>query len=282
MERERPDWAWYAQSSEQIAAGRLDDAEATIARALDAGHLWRVSLLLTPALASLRGRDRFEVLTAEARRRVEARNLQPLVLTAMPANASPVAPLVLTLHGATGNAVSELGAWRRATELGWIVAAGQSSQPATADGYCWDPPRERVGRDLREIARALPPHGRVVLSGFSQGAWVALNAALSADLIVAGSVVMIAPFAGPDPNLPGGWRRLNVTILIGERDPSLAPVELLAKQLRQREHHVELEVIPSLGHTYPPDFNERLPALLRPSTRRRGAPSPSSPRDPRA
>lgn len=184
-----------------MAANQLDAAEATIEGALGAGHLWRVSLLLAPPLQALRGRDRFEVLASEARRRADLRGLQPLVLTAKPENQSYVAPLLLVLHGARGNASGELERWQPATKLGWIVAAAQSSQPATEDGFCWDPPRERVAQDLRAIAAQLPPHGRVVVAGFSQGAWIALNIGLQADLVVAGTVVMIAPFAGPDSNL---------------------------------------------------------------------------------
>lgn len=259
---ERPDWEWYQRASEQVAAGELDAAEATIEGALVAGHLWRVSLLIAPTLQALRGRDRFEALASEARHRADGRHLEPLVLTAAPEIQRHISPLVLVLHGATGNASVELERWRPATKLGWIVAAGQSSQPATSDGFCWDPPRERMAKDLRVIAAQLPPHGRVVVAGFSQGAWIALDLGLQADLVVAGSVVMIAPFAGPDPNLPAAWRRLRVSILVGENDTYRTPVELLAQQLSQRDHHVALEVIPDLGHAYPVDFVARLPHLL--------------------
>jgi pimeloyl-ACP methyl ester carboxylesterase len=258
----RPDWQWYQLASEQVAADELDAAEETIEGALVAGHLWRVSLLTAPTLQALRGRDRFEALASEARQRVDRRHLEPLVITAAPRIQAHVAPLLLILHGATGNASAELERWHPATDLGWIVAAGQSSQPATSDGFCWDPPRERVAQDLRVIAAQLPPHGRVVVAGFSQGAWIALNLALQADIVVAGSVVMIAPFAGPDANLPSAWRRLRVSILIGENDTYRTPVELLARQLTQRDHHVALEVIPDLGHAYPADFVARLPNLL--------------------
>jgi predicted esterase len=260
---ERPDWEWYQHASDQVAAHELDAAEETIDSALVAGNLWRVSLLIAPALKALRGRERFEALASEARRRVDERHIEPLVITAAPGTQSPVAPLLLVLHGATGNASLELERWRPATKLGWIVAAGQSSQPATEVGFCWDPPRERVAQDLRLIAAKLPPHGRIVVAGFSQGAWIALNLGLQADIVVAGSVVMIAPFAGPDPNLPAAWRRLKVSILIGEGDTYRTRVELLAQQLTEREHHVSLEVIPGLGHAYPVDFVARLPNLLR-------------------
>jgi predicted esterase len=258
---ERPDWEWYQQASEQASAGQLEAAEDTIEAALRAGHLMRVSLLLAPTLDPLRGRARFESVAAEARRRIDVLALEPKVLVA---NGGRLAPLLLALHGATGNAADELERWRPATKRGWIVAAGQSSQPATETGFCWDPPRPRIWRDLRAITAMLPPHARVVVAGFSQGAWIALNAALQADIIVAGTAVMIAPFAGPDPDLPPAWRRLRIPILVGENDVYRDPVERLANQLRHRGHHVFLDVIQGLGHAYPADFAERLTTLLRP------------------
>jgi predicted esterase len=261
---ERPDWEWYQRASAEVAAGRLDSAEQITADALAAGHLWRVSLLAAPSLEPLWGRARFEAVASEARRRVEARHLKPKVLVTTPGGSLGAAPMVLALHGANGTAAEELEQWRPATELGFIVAAGQSSQPTTASTFCWDPPRERVAQDLRAIAAGLPPHARVVAAGFSQGAWVALNLALEGRVLVAGSVVMVAPFAGPGQDLPAGWRRLKVAIVLGEQDVYREPAERLAEQLRQREHHVSLEVIPGLGHAYPPDFAARLPKLLRP------------------
>ena len=261
---ERPDWEWYERARDAVVAGDLDAAEQFAADGLAAGHLIRVSLLLAPGLEPLRGRKRFEEIAAEARERVAARNLKPRLLVEPARNRAGVAPLLLVLHGARGNAAEELERWRAAAGLGFIVATAQSSQPATEDGYCWDPPRERIWQDLSAIVPNLPAHGRSVLAGFSQGAWVALNLALEGTLIVAGSVVMVAPFAGPDANLPPAWRRLKVTILIGEKDAYREPVETLAGQLKERGHHVSIDVIAGLGHVYPPDFEARLPALLRP------------------
>jgi predicted esterase len=259
---ERPDWAWYQTASELVAGGQLDAAEDTIATALNGGHLWRVSLLIAPTLDRLRGRPGFESLASEARRRVDERAIKPLVLTAMPRVAS-VAPLLLVFHGATGNAATEIDRWRPAAELGWIVAAAQSSQPATEDGFCWDPPRERIWQDLRVIAAQLPMHARIVTAGFSQGAWIALNAALKGDLFVSGTVVMVAPFAGPTANLEPAWRRMRIDVLVGENDTYRSDADRLASDLRGRGHHVDHEVIAGLGHAYPADFVQRLPALLK-------------------
>ena len=261
---ERPDWAWFEHARSAVAAGDLDGAERYAADALAAGHLWRVSLLLAPALDPLRGRPRFEEVLAEARRRVAARNLTPKLLLERAANRAGIAPLLLVFHGATGTAAREIEHWKPASKLGYIVAAAQSSQPATEDGFCWDPPRERIWQDLRAIVHGLPVHGRTVLAGFSQGAWVALNLALKGDVIQAGTVVLVAPFAGPADALEPAWRRLKISIIVGGDDVLRTDVDRLAADLKQRDHHVSLEVVDGVGHAYPPGFETSLPALLRP------------------
>src|SRR5439155_11139442 len=119
----------YPRSCELIAAGDLEAAEDVISAALEAGHLWRVSLLSTPAIRTLEGRPKFESIAQEARRRVEERHLRPQILTAFPPHRGGATPLLLILHGATGNAAKELDRWRPATDLGYVVAAAQSSQP---------------------------------------------------------------------------------------------------------------------------------------------------------
>lgn len=124
---------WYQGSMELVAAGRLDEAERCIADALEAGHLWRASLLLSPMLDPLRGRPEFERLAAEARSRVAVRGLKPLVLTAPPAKARRLAPLVLVLHGARGNAAAELERWRPppSSALSWRPRSRHSRRPRT-------------------------------------------------------------------------------------------------------------------------------------------------------
>ena len=75
----------------------------------------------------------------------------------------------------------------------------------------------------------LPPHGRVVVAGFSQGAWLALYIAMEGQLVISGSAVMVAPFAGAEP-YQRAWRRLKVSVLIGEKDVRLRRATLRAPQ----------------------------------------------------
>ena len=248
----------------RLRAERRDRAGAAayLRAELDAGRLWRVSLLSDPALAPLWEDAACRQVMEAAQDRVAARAFRPEVLIEE-AGEPGVRPLLLVLHGARSTAAATLPLWRPARELGYTVAAAQSSQPATEDSFCWDPPRERVWQDLAAIAARLPAHGRVVLAGFSQGAWIALQAALRGQPFPAAGAVMIGTFVGAIANLEPASRRLRIAILDGGDDAYTESLGELRKDLSDRGHHVMVEVLPGLGHAYPDDFAARLPGLLK-------------------
>jgi predicted esterase len=246
---------------------RRDDAVAELRRYLDADLVWRVSMFDTTAATDFLSDPRVLEMVAEARRRMEARHFAPAVLVKS-AVAPGLRPLLLVLHGARGSAALELAAWWPAARLGYIVAAGQSSQPSAPGLFCWDPPLQRIRQDLVAIAADLPRHGRVVLAGFSQVAWLALGEALRGDLFQASAVLLVAPFVGDLNHLPPAARRLRVHLLAGADDPYSDRIELLEERLRELGHHVAVDVLPNHGHAYPPDFEARIPALLESVTRR--------------
>jgi len=236
-------------------------------QALDANALWRLSLLQAPELEPVRSDPTCQAVIEEARKRIEAKRYRPLVIVERNPG-GVIAPLLLHLHGANSDAASELPRWRAASGLGWIVAAGQSSQPSAEDRFCWDPPPERIRQDLREIASMLPPHARVVVSGFSQGAWVALQTALRSDILQPAGVIMVAPFLAGVERLEPSGRRLRIAMILGEADPTIRQPDAVIDALTARGHHVDTVHLVGLGHTYPDDFAERLPRLLESVTRR--------------
>lgn len=114
----------------------------------------------------------------------------------------------------------------------------------------------------------LPAHGRVVLSGFSQGAWVALQAALRSDILQPAGVVMVAPFLAGRERLEPSGRRLRIAMILGDEDPMIRNPDRVIDALVARGHHVDVVRLAGLGHVYPGDFAERLPHLLESVTRR--------------
>jgi predicted esterase len=237
-------------------------AAAELRAAFEQDRIWRISLFSIPELRAFVGDPAVAPIVTAARSRVAALDLQPELLVADP-GLPGARPLLVVLHGARHTAGLTLARWAAAADAGYIVAAGQSSQPSAPDGFCWDPPEERVDADLEAIAAQLPPgHARIVLAGYSQGAWVALRTALRGTPFTASRVVMVSPFVGSLEHLPPSARRLRIAILAGARDPYSEGIQRLANRLRERGHHLRIELIEGLGHEYPDDFAARLPGLL--------------------
>jgi dienelactone hydrolase len=252
---------WIYLAALHVRNNSLKAATEVLRDALDAGALWRLSALDMPDLRPLREHAPARPILDEAFRRIEARNFRPEVLVARP-DRQGTRPLLFHLHGAYGNAAMELPYFEPATSLGWIVAAGQSTQPSAEDRFCWDPPPERIRRDLEALRDLLPAHDRILLTGFSQGAWAALRAALQGDLFPASSAILVGPFIGRLDDLRRSARRLRVAIVAGEQDRVTRDPTPLVEALEGGGHHVQIERVAGLGHDYPSDFAERLPLLL--------------------
>jgi predicted esterase len=264
---DRRNFTWMVLAAAHAATGDLHAAGQVLRRALDANVLWRLSLLEIPELELVRSDPACQAAIKEARNRVEMKHYRPQVVVEQPERAG-IAPLLLHLHGANSDAAGELPYWRGVARLSWIVTAGQSSQPSAENLFCWDPPPERTWQDLRTIASMLPAHGRMVVSGFSQGAWVALQAALRSDIFQPAGVIMVAPFlAGPERLEPSG-RRLRIAMILGDEDPTIRQPDAVIAALAARGHHVAVVRLAGLGHAYPSDFSDRLPGLLELVTRR--------------
>jgi predicted esterase len=264
---DRRNFTWMFLAAAHAAMGDFHAAAQVLREALDTNVLWRLSLLEIPELDLVRSDPACQAVIKEARNRVEMKHYRPQVVVEQ-AERAGIAPLLLHFHGANGDAAGELPHWRGASRLGWIVAAGQSSQPSAENLFCWDPPPERTWQDLRSIASMLPAHARMVVSGFSQGAWVALQAALRSDIFQPVGVILVAPFlAGPERLEPSG-RRLRIAMILGEEDPIIRQPDAVIAALAARGHHVEVVRLAGLGHAYPGDFSDRLPGLLAFVTRR--------------
>ncbi|HKA48315.1 MAG TPA: alpha/beta fold hydrolase [Candidatus Dormibacteraeota bacterium] len=246
----------------QCGLGRADAALEVLEGAESENHLWRLQLLRMPELESLRADPRFDALTRRAQARVAARNFQPRLLLAEPEPAVTNPTLLLGLHGASSTADEYHRHWLPATRLGCMVASPQSTQPATESTFCWDD-RRQVRRDLESWIDKLPEHAETVLTGFSQGALVALELALTGDPAPAIGVIAVAPSFPPPERLPDSTVTLNVEIVYNAGDLWGRRVPVTAEALRSRGHRVTVEELPGLGHDFPHDFAERLPVLLR-------------------
>jgi dienelactone hydrolase len=258
----------------QCLAGEPAAALATLQAAPERGLWWPPGLLLDDAdFAALRARPELTAIAtacAELQRAARAAAESALVMLP-PTRLSPSPPLLVALHGRWGNAPDSTVHWCAATGQGFLVALPQSSQLVGPDSFQWDD-SDQTATDLdwawgRIRAEHAIDRARVVLGGFSQGAFRAVEHALSGAPIPARGVIAVVPsIADPTALVEGAEtaadRGVRVWLLTGERDPRRGGTEALHAGLRARGVTCDLVVVGGLGHAFPSDFPSRLPSAL--------------------
>ncbi|MDE1819265.1 MAG: alpha/beta hydrolase [Euryarchaeota archaeon] len=221
--------------------------------------------------------DRVRKRAGELQARAEGETRRPSHLLVMPSiPKSPPdrpPPWLIVLHGRGQNARAAEPIWGRAAEEGFRVALVQSSQPWSSQRYRWDDV-PRALDDLRSVTLDLPresPNVPLVLAGYSQGAALAVHATLQQTLPAIGFLA-VAPTRAVA--LEGGETLVDLAarplspdlkgvLVTGTADPSRGATETLQDKLVDGGVDCRLDLVPGLGHDYPPDFAARLPTLLR-------------------
>jgi predicted esterase len=254
--------------------GEHDDAVAALAEGLDRGEWWSEGRLRgDPDLAPLQGRADFNTIAEAARSRQAADQSRPALDVLTPS--TQPRGFVIVLHGAGGTIESTAAQWQHATELGYAVGIPLSSQRSASDEDLrgWDDvdvaaqevadARDRLARQL-----GLDPES-AIFAGFSQGGRRVVEWALRGEdpgvrrFIGVASGVDQIPIQNIDRHLTSEVRRgIRVAFVVGERGWVLESVKPLHERLRAAGIASRLDVVPGVGHDYPPDFLSRLPALL--------------------
>ncbi|MDP9462075.1 MAG: alpha/beta hydrolase-fold protein [Actinomycetota bacterium] len=164
-------------------------------------------------------------------------------------------PLVLTLHGAGGDARGGLDFIQRVAEERRLILLAPAS-----GGSTWDAVRGDYGRDVERVDEALArtfamlpvrPEA-VAVAGFSDGASYALGLGLGNGELF-GSVLAFSPGFVPRPDHQGKPR---VFVSHGVADDVL-PIDRTSRrivpELRREGHDVRYEEFPD-GHTVPPEL----------------------------
>jgi len=149
----------------------------------------------------------------------------------VPASYRPdrAAPLVLALHGATGNGLRQLGGWRAAAEAhGFIVVAPDSR------GGTWDAVRGGFGPDVTFIDSALASvfrrchvdATRMIIAGFSDGASYALTLGL-----INGDLFQKVVAYSPGFIVPGEWTGQPKLFLSHGRADPILPIDQASRRL---------------------------------------------------
>lgn len=251
--------AWVAET-----LCRLDEPETAIAvlrEAVDAGVWWWAEILrVNPPLTPVHGRPDFEeiVVRAEALRDRDRRGVAPIVFRP---DSEPVGVLI-PLHGRSDHHLSFARRWAAARTAGFLVVVPHSQEVTTSDGDIgWineDLARLQmvaIHSRLAERERRLP----VVFAGYSQGARLAAEWSLTGLLPEVAGFVTLCP---PDDRMPVATGRshsgIRGYVLTGEHDDDRPGAERFSAHLTANGVPVALDVMPGMGHGYPPDFGERL------------------------
>lgn len=181
------------------------------------------------------------------------------------------APLIVALHGYGSEGDEIASRWKGvASEAGAVLVAPESGRPAPAgEGFQWTGSQEPEWVILRTIDRVEREHGidagRVILTGYSQGAFVALRFALKYPEKVAGVVSVaglydqaLMPFNRfkEDEPLP------RFVLMIGADDENVQTMREMKDALEARDADVRLEVYEGLGHAFPNNSEEELGEAL--------------------
>jgi predicted esterase len=248
-----------------LALSLLEEAAAN-------GH-WYSNLRLDSDLAPLVGLPEFEVLERRfaALRQKAVVDVTPVVKVLEPTPESAPYPLLVTLHGSQSNVGGFARHWWAAVERGWLVALPQSSQaygPGTFSWNDWEWAQEEVGGHMQKLLQSYPVDPlRVVLAGFSQGGGLAAWLALGKRVNCCG-LLLVGPFLADveslipvlEANRP---YTLRIYLAAGCYDRyCLGVAQRMAELLPQYGIECRLEVFDDLAHTFPTDFEARLPEAL--------------------
>lgn len=251
---------------------RLGDHEGALGvleEGRDRGLWWPVEMLENDAdLADVRTNERFRAIVAHS---VAARASAPEHLPADPLvrepDDRPAAVAVVLLHGRGESADDMLDHWTTLPRA--VVIVPRSTQVYGMRIGSWDD-ADRAEADVAravETARGMAALDGVplIVAGFSQGAALAIVLAARASLPGGIGFVAVAPSAGwaraliaADAPIPA----MRGCVLAGDLDPRREDVEALALSLNERGAEVRVEILPGLGHEYPPDFADRLAEMV--------------------
>ncbi len=252
-------------------------ALAWLRKAAAAGFSELEHLDTDPDLDSLRRRPGFSQVRAmvadnERRRqaRVHATASSTPILVVPPRRADPAAeaPLIVVLHGYGDLPDSYPGLWGGTASAAGAVLAVPRGGLRVGGGWGWssvDEAQAVVQRALREVGAAHPiDPGRVVLSGFSQGAFMAFAVALREPERYAGVIALAGPYEPAiDAPLPARGQTPRFLFMAGTLDPAVTDMRRAADDFEAAGYQVRMRILPGIGHAFPQPPGPELGAALR-------------------
>jgi predicted esterase len=256
-----------------VSIGRIDHAIQALDEALAAGCRYPMPMLRDwPAIAPLHDIVEFERLMHIAAMRYDAELAasRATLTVERPDVVAPAAglPLLVALHGNNATVDETLPHWRAATGHGVVLAVPGSAEIGLTPGLLVWNDADRAHVDVIDHVERLVQEqridpSRIVLGGFSAGAWRALQLAYSPALHARAAIV-VGPWIPMKEVEPlASARPVRTFIVVGDRDKAgFEGSAALTERLRAMEVAVHREVVKGHGHAYPPDWDALLGKAL--------------------
>jgi predicted esterase len=256
--------------------GETREALAILREGVGHGIWWSESTLMNesdfaPIRDFLEFQDILRVCKDMAAAAQRASRPQLMILPPRKVESPTSPPLLMALHSRGANSRQFAPRWEAAVDAGMVVAVPQSSQMCATDEYCWDDEDKAAGEVAWAYARASEEcrfdADRVVLAGASQGARIAIAAALKGGGFRSCGFIAVVPAIRDITQLaalmPEAVRRyVRGYIVTGDKDQFYQWVCLLHDAMKNAGLSCELDVREGMGHRFPPDFGTTLPRAL--------------------
>jgi len=244
---------------------KLDEALSVFRSGLDNGLWWAESQFNDSDLDLLRDIPEFKKLIAESVQRWEQERskIKAEHVLLLPDVPRPEAlPLLIALHGRSGNKESNLEYWEVAKNEGWAILSPQSTQPLFPGSYCWDDLHTGVQNILFHLKNTLDAykidHERIVIGGFSQGSGMAIYTALLQEADIRGFIGVGTAWNNLDSidSFAKNVEMLRGYFISGENDFTLERSREIQAVLEANGIACKEELHSELGHEFPVDFEK--------------------------
>jgi len=266
--------AHYNMACVLARSGDSEGAITSLIRAGEAGFSFITTFRNDADLASLRehpGHARALALV-EANHEVEfvafkkrAAGTEPLIF--VPERRKGPLPLVIALHGRGSRAEPMFELWKSTAQRAGAVLVAPQSLDAFGEGFHWLKVDEAEHLVLLAIEQARAKHDidpdRIVVTGFSQGGYVAFVMGARHPELFAGVIPMGAytDAAVAIPESEGRSPRYYVAV--GDQDQVLEGCRASVEQLTRAGLAVRLRVFEGVGHSFPPRHDSELRRALK-------------------
>lgn len=254
--------------------GDKDDAIKWLRTSVERGFADSAHVRIDADLVSLRTLPAFEAILKSMDERLavlmkNAAKADPLIVVPPNLDKQKAAPLIVALHPFGSRPQWIVDHWRTvAAEAGAIMVAPQALNPQ-GGGFQWGAVQEADFVLEHALEVVMKKHKidakRVVLTGFSQGGYMAFNLGMKHADIFCGVIpsagnynpVLAAPPTSDPTKLPKFY------IMAGDQDGVIGSNRVALQEYEAAGVQVKLAVYPGVGHAYPPNRDEELRKALK-------------------